>query len=165
MTSKINLTIKKDYIYWFLKNFQLKKTDCTRLLQFIANNSYVLNKVNFTAHLQNHENALLISAKGADTYPFMCRINGVYYEDIDQIIHLLQYYPGISLYCRISVPATPACNFCHRSKRLAVKKVVAKAKKINKQPSRQQLLQAIDEALDTNNQEAFLQLTKELRKI
>lgn len=173
MTQKKLLKAKKEYIYWFLTTHSLKWPHISKLLYFIYNYDSLLEQIGFTKYLNNRPNTLLISAEGSKTFPFICKLNGKFYSDIDQIMHILQHYPPEKLLCRLSIPVIPACAFCSQPRPMRIGRQIKN--KRNKfllpqtsfdQDNRLLLLsKAIDEALDNRNKSDFYRYSQELKAL
>jgi uncharacterized protein YpiB (UPF0302 family) len=129
----------------------------------------------------------LISAAGSKTFPFICKLRGKFYNDVDQIIEELRCNPPETLLCRLSVPSTPACNFCTQPRRMKLSKKLKQRAKAGRSRSTQQntvgrkspallkefdrdarilvLSNAIDTALDSRNQADFYRFSRELKDL
>jgi uncharacterized protein YpiB (UPF0302 family) len=187
MTLKKKLAAKKEFIYWFLTNHHLKWPHVSKLLYYLYNNEALLNRTLFTKYLNNRADTLLISAGGSKTFPFICKLRGKFFNDVDQIIEELSCHPPETLLCRLSVPPTPACNFCTQPRRMKLNKKIRQrvkpARTGTTPPSTAGrktsdvlksfdfdarilvLSNAIDHALDSRNRADFYRYSRELKEL
>jgi uncharacterized protein YpiB (UPF0302 family) len=187
MTQKKKLAAKKEFIYWFLTNHYLKWPHVSKLLYYLYNNESLLNRTLFSRYLSNQGDTLLISATGSKTFPFICKLRGRFYNDVDQIIDELRCNPPETLLCRLSVPSTPACIFCTQPRWMKLDKKLKQRAKAGRSGSTQQntagrkspgllkafdrtarilvLFNAIDTALDSRNKADFYLYSRELLEL
>lgn len=47
MTSSVPIVDKKNFVRWFLKNFQLKRRECVWILNYLLSNDELLENIHF----------------------------------------------------------------------------------------------------------------------
>ncbi|PKM81489.1 MAG: hypothetical protein CVU89_09300 [Firmicutes bacterium HGW-Firmicutes-14] len=170
---------KKKYIDWFLEKHRLKRSDTAKILEFLIDNEELLIKTHFVEDVRYLPNALLISAVDSSTVSFLCRLNDRYYEDIDEIMNLLDSLPPEDFFVRLSFKSTVISSlqravlnnkqdirrkiFYHQ----VVKRLEWELTRaiICKERHKTTLLAQIDLALQEGDKEKFFDLTAEFKKI
>jgi uncharacterized protein YpiB (UPF0302 family) len=112
MKETVQLMKKKKFINWFLETYRLKTPDAAKILGAVKANEDLLRHTHFVENVRCLPSAVIISAQGAETVSFLCRINNVYYEDIDEFIALLEYDPPEELYVWLSFNREYLCSMC-----------------------------------------------------
>lgn len=156
---------KKDYIHWFL-NFRLKKAKAARLLLNLSHTPHLLNQVVFVNDISGKDNSILVSARGTSTFPFICRVNGLYYSDPEDAFEALLHLPEKKkLYLCLSYPERPATPELLAEDSEVDDEMVKSLQAIWQKLAREEIMQEIDAALDNNDKEEFLRLTQKLKRI
>ncbi len=70
MDNLIPVVEKKDFLRGFLKDFELKRRECTWLLNYLMSNDALMERVHFVEFAVCTPKALIISADGVETVPF-----------------------------------------------------------------------------------------------
>ncbi len=170
---------KKRYIRWFLDTYELKNPRTAKILNFIANNDELLQKIYFVEDVRRLPNALIISSTDASTVSFLCRIDDCYYEDIDEVIQILNTEPPEELFIRLSFNREFLCFICETvldfkpdvGNKIFYHQVVRSledemnGKIIKKQERKADLMSQIDNALENGDKEKFMKLSKLYRDI
>jgi len=112
MKKTVKLVKKKKFINWFLETYRLKTPDAAKILGAITANEHLLQRTHLVENVRSLPNAVIISAQGAETVSFLCRINDVYYEDIDEFISLLESNPPEELFVWLSFNREYLCSMC-----------------------------------------------------
>ncbi len=156
---------KRDYVRWFL-NFRLKNPKAAKLLINISRTSHILDQVTFVDDITSKNNALLISARGTSTFPFLCKINGLYYSSPDDILETISQLPeNEPLYICLAHPERPVIPEFLDTNMTVDDGMVKSLQQIWLNIARKEILQEIDMALDKNDEQEFLRLTRKLRQI
>ncbi len=175
--SDVSLEAKQQYIHWFMSTFALKRRDSRVLLSFLLENEDVLARITFVENLSYVDSALLISARGSGTYPFMFRDRGEFVystlltlqrlvdRDDDEPIYLwLAYDPSSASPDLLNVvqenPAVAWHNRARKVARLLLRTVEDEMTELVDR--RAELERLIDLALEQGDRAAFLQHTNEL---
>lgn len=70
MTSSISNTDKKQFIRWFLKNYQLKRREGVWILNYLLTSEALLSRVRFTEDVHYCPRAIVMSTVETDSIPF-----------------------------------------------------------------------------------------------
>lgn len=170
---------KKKFIKWFLRTFGLKRLDSARLLEFILQRDDLLQNINFVEDVRHLPDAVIISALDTPTVNFLCRINNIYYENIDDIIAALAYNPPERIFMWLSFDRESFCSMCDLIKqedpeakaKVFYHQVVKKLEKemaehiSTKEENKKRLMEQIDDALDKSDKEGFMELSNLYKKL
>ena len=161
-----HLKKKREYIQWFL-NFRLKKMRSARLLAKMSHTPEVLERVEFVENISNKENALLVSAKGTASFPFICRVKGSYYSQPLEAFKAMMTLPKESTICVcLEHPHRPSPTNENSTEEDEVNdQMVQELQYIWQSLARQEILYEIDHALDKKDSEEFYRLLEKLRRI
>lgn len=173
------LYLKKRYLKWFLDSFVLKEPEAAKILSLISSSEELLEKIHFVDDVRKLPNAMIVSAGGTQTVSFLFRLNGVYYEDINQILALLSNKPPGELFIRLSFNKEIFCTFCDTvlepstevKKRIFYHRVLQDLEKelnekVNlKIASKKYLMNQIDKALKQGNRDMFYKYSYIYRQI
>lgn len=168
----ISLMRKRDYLEWFLTNYTLKEEGLRPILEHMKDSRVILEKVRFVENIRPYDSGLLISSKDAQTVSYLLRIDGLYYEDLDEFFHALKNEQYDSLYVWLSFDRSYLCNLCEIQNpetdaltQLDVKAASEKGKKVVKgivKPDIKSLGTSKVSFQDTAK-EVFLDLEKEIQ--
>ncbi|MCL5935452.1 MAG: YpiB family protein [Firmicutes bacterium] len=112
MKETVQLMKKKKFINWFLETYRLKTPGTAKILKAVIAHEGLLRRTHFVENVRCLPSAVIISAKGAETVSYLCRINNVYYEDIDEFISLLEHDPPEELFVWLSFNREFLCSMC-----------------------------------------------------
>ncbi len=104
---------KKKFINGFLSKYELKKPAASQILNFLLSRDRLLASTYFVENVRHLPNALIISATNASTVSFLCRINNEYYDDIEEIICLLDQDTPEELFVWLSFEKDYMCSACN----------------------------------------------------
>lgn len=167
----------KGFLRWFLNKYHLKEEKTRTILEYILNNDELLNRVNLVEDIRLYANAILISSEDAKTVSYLLRIEGKYFEDIDEFMGVLKTKPSIDLClwlafnrefvcftCSGKVKQTSEVEFSNKAKQQVhnIEKSINSFLKV-KQDKKELILLAIDNTLENNNEQEFIRLSKLLK--
>lgn len=176
----VSLESKQQYIRWFMSRFALKRRDSRVILSFLLENEDVLSKVTFVENLSYLDNALLISAKGSTTYPFMFRYRGEFvYSSLVTLQRLVDLSDDDSVYVWLAydpmlaspdagdvVQENPVAAWRSQAQRVARLLVRSVEDEMSQLVLRKgELERLVDLALEQGDRDAFLRHTGELFEI
>lgn len=165
---------KKKFLAWFMEKNQLKRPDTYQILQLLFHEEQLLRISHFVDDVRYLPNALIISAEGAPTVSFLCRINGIYYENVAEVTAVLINNPPEELYIRLAFDRELICCPCIEqlaeepdvefSERL--KKLESELNRIAflKEEKRLKLQAEIDDALEKRDRDRFYYLSDLYKK-
>ena len=119
MEEAVMLYKKKKFIDGFLSKFELKKQEASQILNFLRSRDGLLANTYFVENVRHLPNALIISASNASTVSFLCRIDNEYYEDIEEIVSLLDQKTPEELFVWLSFEKDYMCSACNTDLELA----------------------------------------------
>ncbi|PGU48390.1 YpiB family protein [Bacillus cereus] len=164
--SNVSVEKKREFIKWFLNNFQSKWRESVWTLNYLMSHDQLLKKVHFIENARgNYSRAIFISTTCVETKPFMFYRNGSSGTDPDKAFQHIRHNRDEDIYIEL--------NFADKYKfpqfvdvlegevsddtelplteRLELAQVVNDLEKLAK-------AQLIDYALDTRNEELFRKL-------
>lgn len=135
----ISLMRKRDYLEWFLANYTLKEEGLRPILEYMKDSRVILEKIRFVENIRPYDSGLLISSKDSQTVSYLLRIDGLYYEDIEEFFHALKNEQYTKLFVWLSFDRSFLCNLCEKqnpenevSTQLDVKGTTEKGKRVVK---------------------------------
>ncbi len=163
---------KKDYIRWFLKTQRLKREEARELLRFLLRTEELVARVDFVEDVTPYRDALLISAQGTGTYPFLFRTNGQVVQDVQQAMDLLRKSPPSRLKVWLSFGKTADKDVVENDDRSI--RLLAHAQQLlgqwaDEMEAREkvagEIMGRIDDALESGDREEFIALCAEYREV
>lgn len=162
------VSLKRNYFYWFLDTQRLKWPKTAKVLEYIIENEHILERIELVDDIKFYQNALMISGRGTTTYPFVLRLDGQYIYDVDQAINALEKANFYKLYVKLSYSKDFAERELQLPKRRSwrIKKAwLGKVSRERKKSYYQHLMALVDITLDQRDQEGFYRLTSQLKKL
>lgn len=178
MTAMVSVSAKKEFVRWFLKRYKLKRRECVWILNYLLSHEELLENVHFTDEVHYCPRALVISTRQSEGIPFRFYKGDIVTDDTEKSFHDLRLHVEEKMYIQLNFPNSHACpNYAsvreenpyvplsqqvsdtdrQTAKRLAEESIAV----INEE----MLKKGIDEALDMNNKERFLELSALLQDI
>lgn len=178
MASSVPLIEKKTFIRWFLKNFQLKKREGVWILNYLLSEDALLKNVHFVEDAHYTERGIIMSSVDHEGVPFRYYRGKVMTQDAEKCFHDLRLNPQDEFYIQMNFPGAytyinylsvveqnpfvPQHTPLTMKDEMTVVQVIENSLFIQQE---EKLLQQIDEALDTGDQETFYKLTDALAKL
>lgn len=177
MNHSTSIAEKKDFLKWFLKNHRFHKRECVWLLNYFISDNHVMENLHFVEHAEYCPKAIILSTVCSNEVPFRFLKENIVTSDVEKSFHDIRLNPDEKVYIQLNFKYA----YQHTQYRLILddNPYLPESLQPNKQFAfwtdfivdeaiisfkQQQLLKRIDEALDTNDKETFLALTKELKK-
>ncbi len=163
---------KKDYIRWFLKTQKLKREEARELLRFVLRSEELIARIDFVEDVTPYRDALLVSAQGTGTYPFLFRTNGQVIQDVKEAMKLLKGAPPRRLKVWLSFGKTPEVGAVGSDDKTI--RLLSRAQQLlgdwaeeyeMRQKMASDIMERIHEALDSGNRDAFMELSSEYQKV
>ncbi|MFA5536230.1 MAG: YpiB family protein [Bacillota bacterium] len=158
---KNTLTDKRNLIQWFLDSQRLAAPKAEKVLRLLLDSDSLLKKISLMPEITATDNLLLISSRATQRQPFLLKMNGQKFYEVEAALNALKNEEWEYLYLHLAINKTLFCQHCAIRNNEENKKV----EKRRKQLIRQMLLQMIDQALDFRDQRAFEVLTNKLKEI
>src|SRR5690625_3730247 len=175
----ISLTIqeKKFFIQCFLKHYELKKCECTWILEYLLTDDTRLNNIHFVSQAEYCPRAIIMTATCSDEIPFRFHKKHVITIDVDKSFHDLRLYQHKPMYLQINfynsyqnpfyMAVLEENPYVHED--IAMKKqdqIIDEQilEKVLIDQRQTELKKKIDQALMENNRTDFIKLVDELNK-
>jgi uncharacterized protein YpiB (UPF0302 family) len=176
MLSSISVKEKKEFLQWFLSEYQLKRRECVWILNYLMSRENVMENVHFVDKSMYCPRGMIMSTHCVDDAPFRFYKENVVTTDPEKTFHDIRLNQQDELYIQLNFKE---CNTSPNyvavleenpfiPKHLQSNKEYRKlAEEIAEQSvavyQRQRILKEIDRALDRQDQEAFKRLTEKLK--
>ncbi|MBU5466595.1 ReoY family proteolytic degradation factor [Virgibacillus sp. MSJ-26] len=178
MQAPVSVSDKKNFIRWFLNNYQLKKRESVWILNYLLNHDEVLTHVHFVRDARFSPRGIIMTCYCSSEVPFRFNKKQIVTTDADKSFHDIRLNQNEPLYIQLNFknanqnpiyarvlednPHHPDdCNLTETD-RLLAKKFLERSlyeyqlKRIKKN---------IDESLDEKNYKNFLFWRKELEQL
>lgn len=178
MSSTISVLEKKDFLKWFLNNYQLKRRECAWLLNYLMSDDHLMEKVHFVENAEYCPKSLIISANDVDCIPFSFHKRQHVTMDAEKSFHDIRLNKEEEIYIQLNFkdakknpqyvsvlednPFTPIDKDTEKIYSLFADLIIDQAKY---QFEKKRLLQLIDDALDSGDKESFLKYSRMLTNI
>lgn len=178
MSAQVSLEAKKAFLGWFLDRYQLKRRESMWILNYLLNHDIVLNKVHFVEAADKTNRGIVMSTIGTDEEAFLFYKSGSEFDNPEQAFHEVRLNWHSDLFIELVFQdAWKSVEYLsvlednpfyswndaipERTKKEADKALEAFLMNIQKQ----RILSQIDEALENDDREAFLALSKNLQTV
>jgi uncharacterized protein YpiB (UPF0302 family) len=169
---------KKEFLKSFLQQFELKRRECAWLLNYLMSDDELMERVHFVEQAAHTPKALIISAKGVDTIPFSFHKEKHITTDAEKAFHDIRLNQNEEVYIELHfngskhyppylvvlednphIPENIELTVAFQKEtELLLDRSIRKFRK-------EQLLSAIDHALDRQDEETFTYLVKQLQQL
>jgi uncharacterized protein YpiB (UPF0302 family) len=178
MATPVSVNEKKEFIRWFLNNYQLKRRECVWILNYLMSHDQLMRKVHFVEQAQYCPKGIIMSTHCVDDAPFRFYKENVMTTDAEKSFHDIRLNREEDIYIQLNFresfhsshyvlvlednPFMPKhLGISDKDKKLAKKFLEESIFTFQ----RDKLLTLIDEALDNQDQDEFLRLTKLLNTL
>ncbi|WAA13754.1 ReoY family proteolytic degradation factor [Fervidibacillus halotolerans] len=178
MATPVSVYEKKEFIRWFLNNYQLKRRECVWILNYLMSHDQLMEKVHFVENARYCPRGLVMSTQCVDDVPFRFYKNSVMTTDAEKSFHDIRLNRDQDIYIQLNFKAV------HHSYQYALVleenpfmpdfiQISEKDRQLVEQFLQYSLIQfqveklkkEIDRALDEKDQQQFLTLSSQLRKV
>ncbi|QOR65256.1 YpiB family protein [Cytobacillus suaedae] len=177
MTTPVSVNEKKDFIRWFLNNYQLKRRECVWILNYLMSHDQLMKNVHFVEQAQYCPRGIIMSTHCVDDVPFRFYKENVMTTDAEKSFHDIRLNRDEEIYIQLNFRSS-----FHSPQYVAVLEenpYMPKHLQVNEKDEmiaerflelsiqtfqKQKLLKLIDEALDKQNIAEFNRLTDQLKK-
>ncbi|MDE5411910.1 ReoY family proteolytic degradation factor [Alkalihalobacterium chitinilyticum] len=172
MSSTISVYEKKEFLRWFLNEYQLKRRECAWLLNYLISDENLMEKVHFVERAEYCPKALIISTTDVDHVPFCFHKQKHVTMDAEKAFHDIRLNNDEDVYIQLNFsnaktnphyvavleenPYLPANEMATADAIIAeifLDKVLAAF-------NEKQWYKKVDEALDKRDKDTFYKLTK-----
>ncbi|MDC3415368.1 ReoY family proteolytic degradation factor [Aquibacillus salsiterrae] len=178
MNTSISIKDKKEFIRWFLSNYQLKKRESVWILNYLINHDSLLNKVHFIREARYCPRGIVISTHCSKDVPFRFYKNHIVTTDAEKSFHDIRLNREEPIYIQLSFKNSNQCaayvavlednpflpdDFFITKKEKKLAKDVLDISLFEYQKS--QIQKKIDQSLDKRNKEKFHYYSKQLDEL
>jgi uncharacterized protein YpiB (UPF0302 family) len=176
MTASVSVMEKKEFVRWFLKRYQMKRRECVWILNYLLSHDDLLQKVHFVEEAHYCPRAMVMSVTESTGVPFRFYKGNLMTADAEKSFHDLRLHPNEDMFIQLNFPLVPPSSeylavleenpfmpkYLHINDkdRLIAEEVLKNSMNSFREEN---ILRQIDEALDTNNKEKFIELSKMLQ--
>jgi len=177
MKAMVPVDAKKDFVRWFLKRYKLKRRECVWVLNYLLSHENLLENVHFTDEAHYCPRAMVISTTKSESIPFRFYKGNLMTADAEKAFHDLRLYESEKMYIQLNFPNNYICSHyasvreenpflpsylqvSETDKRIAQQLVEESIENMTLETLRK----GIDEALDENDEERFMMLSKLLNE-
>lgn len=178
MNAPVSVNEKKDFIRWFLNHYQLKRRECVWILNYLMSHDKLMEKVHFVEQAQYCPRGIVMSTHCVDEVPFRFYKANVMTTDAEKSFHDIRLNREEDIYIQLNFHASfKAPQFAavleenpympknlqitDKDRQIAEQFLTSSIEKFQ----REKLIRQIDEALDCQDEEAFIRLTNQLKKL
>ncbi|WP_078546097.1 ReoY family proteolytic degradation factor [Litchfieldia alkalitelluris] len=178
MTTPVSVNEKKDFIRWFLNNYQLKRRECVWILNYLMSHDQLMKNVHFVEQAQYCPRGIIMSTHCVDDVPFRFYKENVMTTDAEKSFHDIRLNRDEDIYIQLNFRSS-----FHTPQYVAVLEenpYMPKHLQVNEKDTllaerfleesihiyqKEKLLKKIDEALDQQDSTEFQRLTEQLKKL
>ena len=176
MTASVSVMEKKEFVRWFLKRYQMKRRECVWILNYLLRHDDLLQKVHFVEEAHYCSRAMVMSVTESTGVPFRFYKGNLMTADAEKSFHDLRLHPNEDMFIQLNFPLVPPSSeylavleenpfmpkYLHINDkdRLIAEEVLKNSMHSFREEN---ILRQIDEALDTNDKDKFIELSKLLQ--
>ncbi|MBD8070237.1 ReoY family proteolytic degradation factor [Bacillus sp. PS06] len=178
MTTPVSVNEKKDFIRWFLNNYQLKRRECVWILNYLMSHDQLMKNVHFVEQAQYCPRGIIMSTHCVDDVPFRFYKENVMTTDAEKSFHDIRLNRDEEIYIQLNFRSS-----FHTPQYVAVLEenpFMPKHLQVNEKDTllaekfleesihsyqKEKLLREIDEALDRQDPSEFQRLTEQLKRL
>lgn len=102
MSAPVTVNEKKEFIRWFLNEYQLKRRECIWILNFLMSNDSLLEKVHFVDQVKYCPRGIVMSTTCIDEVPFRFYKQSVMTTDAEKSFHDLRINHTEEIYIQLN---------------------------------------------------------------
>ncbi|UTR09638.1 MULTISPECIES: ReoY family proteolytic degradation factor [Evansella] len=102
MNNPVPVMEKRDFLKWFLDQYQLKRRECAWLLNFLMSDELLMERVHFVEQADYCPKALVISASDVDSVPFAFHKNQHVTMDAEKSFHDIRLNRNEDVYIQLN---------------------------------------------------------------
>ncbi|ADU30149.1 ReoY family proteolytic degradation factor [Evansella cellulosilytica] len=102
MNNPVPVMEKRDFLKWFLDQYQLKRRECAWLLNFLMSDDILMERVHFVEQAEYCPKALMISANDVDSVPFAFHKNQHVTMDAEKSFHDIRLNRTEDIYVQLN---------------------------------------------------------------
>jgi IDEAL domain./UPF0302 domain. len=102
MATPVSVNEKKEFIRWFLNNYQLKRRECVWILNYLMSHDQLMAKVHFVENAQYCPRGLVMSTQCVDDVPFKFYKNSILTTDAEKTFHDIRLNRDEDIYIQLN---------------------------------------------------------------
>lgn len=102
LNTSVSIKDKKDFIRWFLSNYQLKRRESVWILNYLINHDSLLDKVHFIREARYCPRGIVISTHCSKDVPFRFYKNHIVTTDAEKSFHDIRLNRKDPIYIQLS---------------------------------------------------------------
>jgi uncharacterized protein YpiB (UPF0302 family) len=102
MSTPVSVDEKKDFVRWFLNNYQLKRRECVWILNYLMNHDRLMKNVHFVEQAQYCPRGLIMSTHCVDDVPFRFYKENVMTTDAEKSFHDIRLNREEDIYIQLN---------------------------------------------------------------
>ncbi|YCA42677.1 ReoY family proteolytic degradation factor [Bacillus sp. JZ8] len=177
MAIPVSIDEKKEFIRWFLTNYQLKRRECVWILNYLMSHDQLMKKVHFVEKAQFCPRGLIMSTHCVDDPSFRFYKENVMTTDAEKSFHDIRLNRDEDIYIQLNFrssylspqyvavlednPYIPKNLEVNEKDRLLAEKMLDDS---IKSFHKAKIMELIDKALDEGDKDEFYRLTDYLKK-
>ncbi|MCO6017725.1 MULTISPECIES: ReoY family proteolytic degradation factor [Carnobacterium] len=178
MSIKISLETKKAFLSLFLDRYQLKRRESMWIINYLLNHDVILSRVHFVEAVETTPRGMALSTVGTQEAPFQFYKEGTIFNDPEQAFHEVRLNWNDDLYVELffqdqwQVPEYLAVledNPFHRWNDTISDQIKTDVEEalltLTLAKQKTELLKKIDDALESQNKEDFIELSAALNSL
>lgn len=174
----MSVSKKRAFISWFLDQYELQKREAAWFLSFLSSDEKILNRVHFVINIPKQCRTMILSTTCSSVKPFQYQKGDWMGTDVETAFYDICFYPHEELFINLYFRDRGTCPEYaavlegnpmekqglreHQMFSLYAEMILDKAVK---EYEMSQLYQQINKALENRDEEAFLQLSEQYRKL
>jgi uncharacterized protein YpiB (UPF0302 family) len=173
--SGVTIEQKKEFLRWFLSNYQLRRRESVWILNYLMSNDQLMHKVHFVENAQYCPRGIIMSTHCVDDVPFKFNKDDLITTDAEKCFHDIRLNREQDVYIQL--------NFKDKNKSMEYLGVLEENPFYESDTTAfeeeavhfldyclyefrvERLKKQIDEAIDAGDKELFMKLTDELSKV
>ncbi|NPC92809.1 YpiB family protein [Bacillus sp. WMMC1349] len=178
MQTPVSVNEKKDFIRWFLNNYQLKRRECVWILNYLMSHNSLMEKVHFVEQAEFCPRGIIMSTHCVEEVPFRFYKENVMTTDAEKSFHDIRLNKQQDLFIQLNFrsayhspeyaavmetnPHIPKDLYENERDKIVAEQILEHSIATFQ---RRKLLEEIDEALDRQDKESFERLAKQLSQL
>lgn len=104
MTASVSAHEKRDFVKWFLKNYQLKRRESVWILNYLMSHEELLENVHFVEGVEHCPRGMMISTTSSSGAPFRFYKGTIVSADAEKSFHDMRLHPNEPMYVELKFP-------------------------------------------------------------
>src|SRR5581483_182905 len=106
MNTPVSVNEKKDFVKWFLSNYQLKQRECVWILNYLMSHDQLMRKVHFVEYAKYCPRGLVMSTSCVKEAPFHFYKQNVMTTDAEKSFHDIRLNRDEDIYIQLNFHAS-----------------------------------------------------------